>query len=154
MASNEQSSRSEQIVSVGPGPIDPAALVAAVDAPDAGAIALFLGTVRDHSDGKPDVSHLEYEAYGGVVEQVIAEIVVEAGARWPVCRAAVAHRVGSLGVGEISVAVAVSTAHRSDAFDAARYVIDELKSRAPIWKKEHWPGGAEWVREDLQSPPF
>jgi molybdopterin synthase catalytic subunit len=84
------------------------------------------------------------------VEQVIAEIVVEAGARWPVCRAAVAHRVGSLGVGEISVAVAVSTAHRSDAFDAARYVIDELKARAPIWKKEHWPGGAEWVREDLQ----
>lgn len=150
MASNDQSSRSDVAVSVGPDPIDPAALIAAVAAAESGATALFLGTVRDHSTGKAGVTHLEYEAYGGVVERVIGEIVAEARERWPLCGVAVAHRTGSLAVGEVSVAVAASSAHRSDAFAAARHVIDELKRRAPIWKKEHWPGGAEWVREDLE----
>ncbi len=78
----------------------------------------------------------------------MAEIVAEARSRWPVSRVAAVHRIGELGVGEISVAVAASSPHRADAFEAARYLIDELKHRAPIWKKEHWPGGAEWVRED------
>ena len=105
--------------------------------------------MRDHSDGIEGVTHLEYEAYQGVVEAKIAEIVVEAREKWPISRVRVAHRIGSLEVGEISVAVAVGAGHRGEAFEAGRYLIDELKRRAPIWKKEHWPGGAEWVREDL-----
>ncbi len=129
--------------------IAPEALVAAVSAPENGAVVLFLGTVRDHSEGIEGVTHLEYEAYEGVVEDKIAEVVAEARARWPVSRIAAVHRVGSLDVGEVSVGVAVGSAHRVEAFEAGRYVIDELKHRAPIWKKEHWPGGAEWVREDL-----
>ena len=92
------------------------------------------------------MSHLEYEAYPEEVERKIQEIVDEAAEQWPILRAAVKHRIGDVPLGGTSVAVAVSSAHRADAFDAARYVIDQLKVRAPIWKKEHWPGGAEWVR--------
>lgn len=133
-------------VSVGDDPIDTGALVAEVGRPDAGATVLFLGTVRDHSEGKTDVTHLEYEVYAEQVEPKIAEIVAEAAAKWPVLATAVEHRSGRVELGEASVAVAVSCAHRSDAFEAARYIIDELKQRAPIWKKEFWPGGAEWSR--------
>lgn len=111
---------------------------------------MFLGTVRDHSPGKEGVTHLEYEAYDDVVEDKLREVVSEADAKWDLGAVAVVHRVGSLQVGEISVAVAVGAGHRHEAFAAGRYVIDELKARVPIWKKEHWPGGAEWVREDLE----
>lgn len=137
------------LVTVSPDPIDPGALVEAVSTPKSGAVVTFLGTVRDHSPGRDGVTHLEYEAYREHVEPKIAEIVAEARDKWPLDAVAAVHRIGSLDVGEVSVGVAVSSAHRVDAFPAARYVIDELKGRAPIWKKEHWPGGAEWVREDL-----
>ncbi len=137
-------------VSLVDDPINPAAVLAGVSDPAAGAVVLFLGTVRDHSEGKHGVTHLEYEAYREHVEAKIAEIVAEARAEWPLRRVAAVHRVGSLAVGEVSVAVAVSAGHRAEAFSAGRYLIDELKRRAPIWKKEHWPGGAEWVREDLE----
>lgn len=132
-------------VALSEAPLDPAALVAEVGRADAGATALFLGTARDHSDGKEGVTHLEYDAYRGHVEPRLSEIVADALDRWPVLSVVVEHRVGIVEVGQASVAVAVSSAHRGDAFDAARYVIDELKKRAPIWKREHWPGGAEWV---------
>jgi molybdopterin synthase catalytic subunit len=141
-------SQRQDLVSVTPDPIDPGALVGAVSTPESGAVVVFLGTVRNHSPGRVGVTHLEYEAYREHVEAKIAEIVGEAHERWPLDAVAAAHRIGSLDVGETSVGVAVSSAHRVDAFPAARYVIDELKGRAPIWKKEHWPGGAEWVRED------
>ncbi len=131
-------------VSVGDGPIDGAALLAEVGRPDSGATVLFLGTVRDHSEGKEGVTHLDYEVFAEQVEPKIAEIVTEATSRWPVLHVVVEHRSGTVQLGEASVAVAVSSAHRSDAFDAARFVIDELKQRAPIWKKEFWPGGSEW----------
>lgn len=131
-------------VTVGEDPIDGGALAAEVGRPDSGAIVLFLGTVRNHSEGKSGVTHLEYEVYAEHVEPKIAEIVAEAAAKWPVLAAAVEHRSGHVGLGEASVGVAVSCAHRADAFEAARYVIDELKQRAPIWKKEFWPGGSEW----------
>lgn len=116
--------------------------------PSAGCSVVFTGMVRDHSPGRPDVSHLEYEAYSGVAESRIAEVVDEAFARWEIVKVAASHRTGRLSVGEPAVVVAVSAGHRDQAFPAARFVIDELKSRAPIWKKEHWSGGAEWVRED------
>ncbi len=133
-------------VAVGPQPIDPAALLAEVARPDAGATVIFLGTVRDHSEGKQGVTHLDYEVYGEMVEPKILEIVEEAASKWQVLSIAVEHRSGVVLVEEPSVAVAVSAAHRVDAFEAARYIIDELKHRAPIWKKEHWPGGAEWSK--------
>ena len=101
--------------------------------------------VRDHAPGRSDVSSLEYEAYAGVVEATIEGIIAEARAQWPVIRVAVSHRTGLLTVGEPAVVVAVSTAHRDDAFPAARFLIDEVKARAPIWKKESWSGGEEWV---------
>jgi molybdopterin synthase catalytic subunit len=150
MSSSTVSGRQGDWVEVGEAQIDPQGVIAAVAGPANGAVVLFVGTVRDHSEGRDGVTHLEYEAYQEVVERKIAEVVSEARQRWPLDKVAAVHRTGSLSVGEVSVAVAVGAAHRVEAFAAARYVIDELKARAPIWKKEHWPGGADWVREDLE----
>lgn len=133
-------------VSVRGEPIDPERLLSEVGDPSAGAVVLFLGTARDHSEGKRGITHLEYEAYPELVEEKIAEVAIEACERWPLVHLAVEHRVGDVSVGQPSVAVAVSAPHRDDAFAAGRYVIDELKKRAPIWKKEHWPGGGDWVQ--------
>lgn len=126
-------------------PLDVAAALAEVGHPGAGAVALFVGTVRDHSEGHSGITQLEYEAFEGRVEDVIAAIVAEAVERWPILAGVVEHRIGRVDLGGPTVVVAISTAHRGDAFEAARYLIDELKARAPLWKKEHWPGGAEWV---------
>ncbi len=125
--------------------LDPGALLAEVGRPDSGATAVFVGTARDHSEGKSGVTHLEYDAYAEHVESSLNAIAREAAEKWPVLAAVVEHRVGTVNAGEPSVVVAVSTAHRGDAFEASRYIIEELKKRAPIWKREHWPGGAEWV---------
>jgi molybdopterin synthase catalytic subunit len=125
--------------------IDPSALLDFVSDPTAGAVVSFLGTVRDHSPGKDGVTHLVYEAYQELVEEKIAGLVAEAVQRWPVMGVAVHHRTGRVELGESSVAVVVSAAHRVDAFDAARFLIDELKAKAPIWKQEHWDGGVEWI---------
>ncbi len=130
-------------------PIDARTIMDFVADQSAGATVLFSGTVRNHSHGREGVTHLEYEAYEGVVVDKIGEVVAQALERWPILRVAAVHRTGSLVVGEPAVMVAVSTAHRNDAFPACQFVIDELKRSVPIWKKEHWPGGAEWVREDL-----
>jgi molybdopterin synthase catalytic subunit len=133
-------------VRVGEEPIDAGVLVAEVGRSDSGATVLFLGTVRDHSKGKDGVTHLDYEVYSEMVEGVIARIVEEAASRWPILSVVVEHRSGVVRTGEASVAVAVSAEHRADAFAAARHLIDQLKAEAPIWKKEHWPGGSEWSR--------
>lgn len=133
-------------VEVSRRPIEAASLAEAVADPAAGAIVIFMGSVRDHAEDRTGITHLEYEAYGGVVEEKIAEIVKAARRQWPLQNVRVVHRLGSLEVGEISVGVGVSAEHRAEAFQAAEYLMDELKERAPIWKKEHWPGGAEWVR--------
>jgi len=125
-------------------PIDVAALLAEVSCSEAGAVALFLGTVRNHSPQRQGVTHLEYEVYRSQVCDKLEEITAEAVSRWALLAVAVEHRVGRVDVGGVAVAVAVSSAHRAEAFAAARYLIDELKERAPIWKKEHWGGGAEW----------
>lgn len=105
----------------------------------------FLGTVRNHAPGKSEVSHLIYEAYAEVVEGKIAELVSACRRRWPIIAVAVEHRTGRVDVGGVSVAVVVSSAHRADAFEAARFLIDELKAKAPIWKQEHWDGKSEWI---------
>lgn len=133
------------LITVSADPIDPGYLSAHVARPDTGATVVFLGTVRDHSEGRHGVTALEYEAYAEVVEDEIGRVVAEARRRWSLGSVAAVHRVGRLAVGEASVGVAVSAGHRPEAFDAARFLIDELKARAPIWKKEFWEDGEEWV---------
>lgn len=116
-----------------------------VQTPQAGAVVLFLGTVRELTQGRRTVA-LDYDAYPEMALKVMREITDEAFARWPILRIAVQHRLGHLGLGETSIALAVSTPHRKDAFSAGQYLIDELKSRVPIWKKENWDDGkTEWV---------
>lgn len=113
--------------------------------PDCGAVVLFSGTVRDHADGRTDVTSLEYEAYPEAVVPAFEGIAAEVRRRYPDARnIAILHRVGRLELGESSVVVAVSSAHRPVAFDAARFAIDALKESAPIWKKENWSGGSDW----------
>jgi len=113
--------------------------------PDCGAVVTFSGTARDHSDGRPDVSVLEYEAYEAQVEPRLAQIADHARAQWPqLARLALLHRVGALSVGESAVLVVASAPHRDEAFLAARYCIDTLKDTVPIWKRESWAGGDEW----------
>ncbi len=125
-------------------PLDLAALLAEVTAPERGGVASFLGLVRDHHDGR-GVSALAYSAYEPMADSVCGEIVAEAEARWPV-RVAVRHRVGELSIGDAAVAVAVAGDHRDEAFAACRYVIEELKRRVPIWKRETYADGSvEWV---------
>ncbi|HSH45638.1 MAG TPA: molybdenum cofactor biosynthesis protein MoaE [Longimicrobiales bacterium] len=110
-----------------------------------GAVLLFLGTVRDHADGLP-VERLSYEAYGPMAERVLGTIAREAADRLGTPRLAVVHRVGDLEIGDVSVAIAASSPHRAESFDAVRYVIEEIKKRLPVWKHEHRPGGeARWV---------
>lgn len=111
-----------------------------------GAAVLFLGTVREVNDGR-DVTGIEYTAYRSMAERELATIVGEAVALAPGSDIAVEHRLGELSIGECSVAVAVAHPHRGPAFDAARYVIEELKHRVPIWKREQYVDGTrEWVR--------
>jgi molybdopterin synthase catalytic subunit len=112
--------------------------------PDCGALVLFSGTVRDHADDRPGVTRLVYEAYAEQVEPKLLAIADEARQRWPLGRLALLHRVGELAVGESSVIVAASSAHRGEAFEAARYCIDTLKATVPIWKRETWEGGEDW----------
>jgi molybdopterin synthase catalytic subunit len=116
-----------------------------VTRPDCGAVVVFAGTVRDHAEGRPGVSELEYEAYASQVEPRLEAVATEARLRWPgVGRLVLWHRTGVLAVTECSVIVAASATHRDDAFDAARYCIDTLKHTVPIWKRERWAGGNDW----------
>ena len=110
-----------------------------------GATLLFLGVVRDHADGRP-VSGMRYDAYEEMATPVLLGIAQEAADRTGSDRIAVVHRFGELSIGDVSVAIAVSTPHRAEAYDASRYVIEEIKKRLPVWKKEHYTdGGSEWV---------
>ncbi|MFN2505783.1 MAG: molybdenum cofactor biosynthesis protein MoaE [Acidimicrobiales bacterium] len=113
--------------------------------PDCGAIVLFCGTVRDHAEGRPNVTQLAYEAYEEEVEPRLAAIAAEARRRWPLIgRLAMLHRVGTLAVGEASVVVVASAPHRQEAFEAVRFAIDTVKSTVPVWKRETWEGGEDW----------
>ena len=119
-------------------------VVREVASDDAGAIATFSGTTRGHARGR-SVIRLEYEAYEGMAEEKMAEIASELKSRYDLVEIAIHHRVGTVGIGETSVVIAVSAAHRGDALAACRDAIDTLKEQVPLWKKEFYEGGEEWI---------
>lgn len=131
-------------IEVTAGPLPVADVLAWLGRPGCGAIDCFVGTVRDHSEGRPGVERLEYEAYEPAALARMAEIAAGARRRWPVGRVALVHRTGTLAVGEASVVVAVSTPHRAESFEATRWCIDTLKATVPIWKREVWAEGDDW----------
>jgi molybdopterin synthase catalytic subunit len=113
--------------------------------PDCGAVVVFCGTVRDHAEGRADVTGLEYEAYEAQVLPRLQAIAAEVRSQWPETgRIALLHRIGALALAETSVVVVVSAPHRAEAFDAARFAIDTLKATVPIWKRESWRDGTDW----------
>ena len=126
-------------------PLSPDAIATIVDDPGAGGIVIFSGVVRNQTEGRP-VKFLEYEAHAPMAEVKMREIGTGLRARWPgVKRVAMLHRIGRLEIGEASVLIAVSAAHRGDAFEACRHAIDTLKRTVPVWKKEHFEDGEVWV---------
>ncbi|HUE77815.1 MAG TPA: molybdenum cofactor biosynthesis protein MoaE [Longimicrobiales bacterium] len=133
--------------------IAPADVLAAVGSPDDGAALLFLGTVRNHNDGEP-VEGLTYEAYEAMAERELVAIAGEAAERIGSDRVVVAHRVGALGIGDVSVAIAVSSPHRAEAYEGSRYVIEEIKKRLPVWKREHYAAAeSRWVEGTVPPVP-
>lgn len=124
--------------------IDHAALVEAARGPASGAVVLFLGAVREMSEGRP-VLALDYDAYPSMAEKKLTEILAEARRRWPLHVAKVTHRYGHLELGDIAVAVVTASAHRAEAFAAAQWIMDTIKEVAPIWKRENWAdGSSDW----------
>ena len=125
-------------------PLSLEAVVDEVRSDEAGAVATFVGTTRVRSRGRT-VTHLEYEAYPGMAEDVMAQLAVELKRRYELCDVAIHHRIGRVGIGEPSVVIAVSAPHRQDALAACKDAIDSLKETVPLWKKEVYEGGEEWV---------
>lgn len=132
--------------------VDVGVLERAVGDPGAGAICTFIGTTRENNAGRT-VIRLEYEAYEPMALSEMRKLADEAGRRWPIVRIAITHRIGLVEIGETSVAIAVSSAHRGEAFEACRFAIDRLKEIVPIWKKEHFQGGELWVGCQTSHPP-
>lgn len=131
--------------------LDPDALLRVVEGPGMGAVATFLGLVRNHNQGRR-VLYLVYEAYEPLAERVLARIVDEAREQWPSIAVAIHHRIGRLAIGEASVAIAAASPHRADAFAACRYAIERVKQIAPIWKHEFFEGGDVWIEGATADP--
>lgn len=132
-------------------PINPSTVMADVSSHDAGAVVLFLGTTREFTRGRRTAS-LDYECYPQMAEQKLAELEAEARRRWPVIGCSIVHRLGRLELGEASIAIAVSSPHRADAFAAGEWLIDTIKEVVPIWKCENWADGTkEWVHPVLNE---
>jgi molybdopterin synthase catalytic subunit len=125
-------------------PLDPAAVIREVNDPEAGGIATFIGTTRVHSRGRT-VHYLDYEAYEGMAEEMMAELGKELKRKHELCAVAIAHRVGRVDIGEPSVVIAVSAPHRAAALAACKEAIDTLKETVPLWKKEVYEGGEQWI---------
>lgn len=143
---------------IGPEPLDIAALVRFVstnedDLPSVshGAVVTFIGTVRDHNQGRK-VLRLEYEAFEALAVKVFQSIADEVEARWPSARIALRHRTGTLQPGEASVIIAAASPHRAEAFAACRYVIERVKQVAPVWKREFFEGGDSWIEGAVADP--
>lgn len=130
-------------------PIDPSAILAQVASNEAGAVVLFLGTTREFTKGRQTTS-LDYECYPRMAEAELAELEAQACAKWPLVHVSIVHRLGRLGLGEASIAIAVSSPHRQAAFEAGKWLIDTIKEDVPIWKQENWADGtSEWVHPGI-----
>lgn len=125
-------------------PLDPQRVVEHVRKDEAGAVVLFYGVVRNENLGRA-VDHLEYDAYPEMATKVMRQISEEIAERWPVTDVAMQHRTGRLEIGETSLLIAVSSPHRKEAFEACHALVDRFKEVVPIWKKEVWEGGEEWI---------
>ena len=136
---------------VGAEPLDPAAIAGLVARNGDGAVATFVGLVRDHNAGR-QVLWLDYEAFAPLAVKAFERIGAEAAVKWPGAALAIHHRTGRLAIGEASVAIAASSAHRADAFAACRYAIERVKQIAPIWKHEHFDGGEVWIEGATADP--
>lgn len=132
-------------------PIDLGELVRYVTDPEAGAIATFIGTTRNNNEGRKVIA-LDYEAYPEMAEKELARIGSDANKQWPICRMAIVHRLGPVQIGEASVIIVVSSAHRDAAFAASRFAIEEIKKTVPIWKKEVFEGGEVWIGTQTGQP--
>jgi molybdopterin synthase catalytic subunit len=132
-------------------PLDAARVVASVSTPGCGAVATFIGTVRDHNAGRR-VLWLEYEAYPALAQRAFARIGAEVTGRWPSVDVAIHHRTGRIAIGEASVVIAAASPHRADAFAASRYAIERVKQIAPVWKHEHFEGGEVWIEGATADP--
>lgn len=140
------------MVSITRSRIDINKLIELVLAPASGAVDVFIGTTRNHANGK-EVLALEYEAYEPMALRELEALESRAQRQWPVHRIVIIHRIGKVPIGEVSVAIAVSSSHRKDAFEACRYLIDELKKSVPIWKREYFADGTiEWAGSGSQAP--
>jgi len=132
-------------------PIDTESLLQAARRPEAGAVVLFLGITRELTGGRQTVA-LDYEAYREMAERKLTELESEARRRWPVVECIIVHRLGRVPIAEASVAIVVSTPHRTDAFAAGQWLIDTLKHDVPIWKRENWSDGStEWVHPGMNQ---
>jgi molybdopterin synthase catalytic subunit len=132
------------MIAISAEPINTQAVIEAVQADGAGAINVFIGTVRNQTQAKL-VVQLDFEAYDSMAIKKMKEIAEEAAARWPIQKVAIVHRKGALQIGEAAVVIAVSTPHRKASFEACEYIIDTLKQVVPIWKKEKFEDGEVWV---------
>jgi molybdopterin synthase catalytic subunit len=132
-------------------PLDMAAIAASVAGPGMGAVATFVGVVRDHNAGRR-VLWLDYEAYPALAERAFERIAAETSTRWPSVDLAIHHRIGRIAIGEASVVIAAASPHRADAFAASRYAIERVKQIAPVWKHEHFEGGDVWIEGATADP--
>ena len=145
----QPSDASSDCVALTSGRIDLDALVRWATVPAAGGVVTFSGVVRDHAEGRTDVTALTYEAYEEPAVAAMQGIVDEARKRWPACaRIALVHRLGHLVLSETAVVAVVSCPHRAEAFEAAKFCIDTLKESVPIWKQEHWADGSGWAVDE------
>ncbi|MBA2874904.1 molybdenum cofactor biosynthesis protein MoaE [Thermaerobacillus caldiproteolyticus] len=144
---------SEPLFMITEKPISIEKVIQKVIRPEAGAITTFIGTVRELTNGKRTL-FLQYEAYVTMAEKMLAQIGKEIREKWPEAKVAITHRIGKLDIGDIAVVIAVSTPHRNDAYEANRYAIERIKQIVPIWKKEHWEDGTEWVGNQLETKAY
>ena len=133
-------------------PLDPAPLVEAVRRDESGAVALFYGVVRNENKGR-SVQYLEYDAYPEMAIKKMREVADEVRAKFPVTGIGILHRTGRLEIGETSLLVAVSSGHRKEAFEACHYAVDRIKQIVPVWKKEVWEDGEEWIEGHVPDVP-
>jgi molybdopterin synthase catalytic subunit len=149
-------SEQDTLISVTAEPLDPERVTAAVRCDEAGAVLVFQGVARNHSEGRRVIA-LEYDAYPEMAVRKLREVAQDVRARWPITGIAVQHRTGRLAIGEASLLVAVSSAHRAEAFEACLYAVDRIKQTVPVWKKEIWEDGdGAWVAGhavDVADPP-